>query len=236
MRSTAASRQLTCSHVTRCVYVDFRAVRVGCQDFSSGTSKAVQCARCGDVCVNGDYHWCAKPSDAGASCPADVDEQSKKEIKDLLLSYDRTLLVADPRRCEPKKCVVPVTLPSLSSLTTICFSPDCGDVVHAAMHQKWGGQDVHHCTFALCVCVCVMHACWPAGSMPAVTMSSAASNWAMFRMLTGRASWQVRWQGRAVALPEVVPLGRSLHFLWTWSGSCLCGCVFGGRTLVDTNM
>ena len=34
-----------------------------------------------------------------------MDEQSKKEIKDLLLSYDRTLLVADPRRCEPKKCV-----------------------------------------------------------------------------------------------------------------------------------
>jgi len=34
-----------------------------------------------------------------------VDEQSKREIKDLLLQYDRTLLVADPRRCEPKKCV-----------------------------------------------------------------------------------------------------------------------------------
>ncbi|KAK9800916.1 hypothetical protein WJX73_010792 [Symbiochloris irregularis] len=32
-----------------------------------------------------------------------VDEQSKKEIKDILLAYDRTLLVADPRRCEPKK-------------------------------------------------------------------------------------------------------------------------------------
>lgn len=32
-----------------------------------------------------------------------VDEQSKKEIKDILLRYDRTLLVADPRRCEPKK-------------------------------------------------------------------------------------------------------------------------------------
>eukprot|EP00951_Prasinocladus_malaysianus_P046959 scaffold648268_cov52-Prasinocladus_malaysianus.AAC.1 len=31
-----------------------------------------------------------------------VDEQSKKEIKDILLAYDRTLLVADPRRCEPK--------------------------------------------------------------------------------------------------------------------------------------
>ncbi|GAB2218172.1 hypothetical protein Droror1_Dr00001390 [Drosera rotundifolia] len=32
-----------------------------------------------------------------------VDEQSKKEIKDVLVRYDRTLLVADPRRCEPKK-------------------------------------------------------------------------------------------------------------------------------------
>jgi len=32
-----------------------------------------------------------------------VDEASKREIKDVLLSYDRTLLVADPRRREPKK-------------------------------------------------------------------------------------------------------------------------------------
>ena len=32
-----------------------------------------------------------------------VDETSKKEIKDILLSYDKTMLVADPRRCEPKK-------------------------------------------------------------------------------------------------------------------------------------
>ena len=32
-----------------------------------------------------------------------VDEASKKEIKDVLVSYDRSLLVADPRRCEPKK-------------------------------------------------------------------------------------------------------------------------------------
>ena len=32
-----------------------------------------------------------------------VDESSKKEIKDLLLHFDRTLLVADPRRMEPKK-------------------------------------------------------------------------------------------------------------------------------------
>eukprot|EP00295_Goniomonas_pacifica_P008859 CAMPEP_0175829652 /NCGR_PEP_ID=MMETSP0107_2-20121207/13465_1 /TAXON_ID=195067 ORGANISM="Goniomonas pacifica, Strain CCMP1869" /NCGR_SAMPLE_ID=MMETSP0107_2 /ASSEMBLY_ACC=CAM_ASM_000203 /LENGTH=144 /DNA_ID=CAMNT_0017142477 /DNA_START=29 /DNA_END=463 /DNA_ORIENTATION=- len=32
-----------------------------------------------------------------------VDETSKKEIKDLLLQYDRSMLVADPRRCESKK-------------------------------------------------------------------------------------------------------------------------------------
>ncbi|QSL66806.1 hypothetical protein MERGE_001193 [Pneumocystis wakefieldiae] len=32
-----------------------------------------------------------------------VDEQSKIELKKTLVSYDRTLLVADPRRCEPKK-------------------------------------------------------------------------------------------------------------------------------------
>jgi len=32
-----------------------------------------------------------------------VDEASKQELKDILLNYDRTLLVADPRRCEPKK-------------------------------------------------------------------------------------------------------------------------------------
>lgn len=32
-----------------------------------------------------------------------VDEQSKQQIKETLLQYDRTLLVADPRRCEPKK-------------------------------------------------------------------------------------------------------------------------------------
>lgn len=47
---------------------------------------------------------------------ADVDEQSKNEIKDILLSYDRTLLVADPRRAEPKKYV-------LSSALFVCLAP-----------------------------------------------------------------------------------------------------------------
>ena len=46
---------------------------------------------------------------AGAAClprtplDADVDEASKREIKEILTAYDRTLLVADPRRCESKK-------------------------------------------------------------------------------------------------------------------------------------
>lgn len=32
-----------------------------------------------------------------------VDEATKKEIKDTLSGYDKTLVVSDPRRCEPKK-------------------------------------------------------------------------------------------------------------------------------------
>lgn len=32
-----------------------------------------------------------------------IDEASKKEIKDILVQYDRMLLVADSRRREPKK-------------------------------------------------------------------------------------------------------------------------------------
>eukprot|EP01138_Halocafeteria_seosinensis_P009877 gb/GECG01010088.1/.p1 GENE.gb/GECG01010088.1/~~gb/GECG01010088.1/.p1 ORF type:complete len:145 (+),score=15.00 gb/GECG01010088.1/:1-435(+) len=32
-----------------------------------------------------------------------VDESAKKEIKEIFLQYDRTLLVADPRHCEAKK-------------------------------------------------------------------------------------------------------------------------------------
>eukprot|EP00826_Nyctotherus_ovalis_P059156 TRINITY_DN81_c0_g1_i38.p1 TRINITY_DN81_c0_g1~~TRINITY_DN81_c0_g1_i38.p1 ORF type:complete len:148 (-),score=42.09 TRINITY_DN81_c0_g1_i38:123-566(-) len=32
-----------------------------------------------------------------------VDEETKRNIKELILQYDRTMLVADSRRCEPKK-------------------------------------------------------------------------------------------------------------------------------------
>ena len=31
------------------------------------------------------------------------DESTKRELKELLLQYDKSLLVSDPRRCEPKK-------------------------------------------------------------------------------------------------------------------------------------
>merc|ERR1719231_2110423 len=34
-----------------------------------------------------------------------VDEATKKEIKDSLAAFDKTLIVSDPRRCEPKKFV-----------------------------------------------------------------------------------------------------------------------------------
>merc|ERR1712137_597899 len=47
-----------------------------------------------------------------------VDEAPKKEIKDILISYDRSLLVADPRRNEPKKFGGPgaSALPEILSL------------------------------------------------------------------------------------------------------------------------
>merc|ERR1711988_994166 len=32
-----------------------------------------------------------------------LEEHTKRELKELLMEYDRKLLVADPRRCEPKK-------------------------------------------------------------------------------------------------------------------------------------
>jgi small subunit ribosomal protein S16e len=32
-----------------------------------------------------------------------VDESTKNQIREILVAYDRTLVVADPRRCEPKK-------------------------------------------------------------------------------------------------------------------------------------
>ena len=38
-----------------------------------------------------------------AVVPADVDETTKKEIKDKFMAYDRTLLAADPRHREAKK-------------------------------------------------------------------------------------------------------------------------------------
>ena len=32
-----------------------------------------------------------------------MDEQSKRDLKEVFLQYDKYLLVSDPRRCEPKK-------------------------------------------------------------------------------------------------------------------------------------
>lgn len=49
-----------------------------------------------------DFVW-SNSSYKNSLCFLDVDEASKKEVKDILIQYDRTLLVADPRRCEPKK-------------------------------------------------------------------------------------------------------------------------------------
>ena len=44
-----------------------------------------------------------QPAGSASTPEAVAKVATKKEIKDTLLEYDRTLLVADPRRCEPKK-------------------------------------------------------------------------------------------------------------------------------------
>merc|ERR1712141_7277 len=51
-----------------------------------------------------------------------VDEASKKEIKDLLVQYDRSLLVADPRRCEAKirRTVCQSKIPEVVPLRLLC--------------------------------------------------------------------------------------------------------------------
>lgn len=51
----------------------------------------------------GEGRWCLLLVFAVWLWFVDVDEAVKKELKEVLLSYDRSLLVADPRRCEPKK-------------------------------------------------------------------------------------------------------------------------------------
>ena len=60
-------------------------------------------------CYLATYHSAATPHVAVAYYQKYVDEASKKEIKDILMAYDRTLLVADPRRCESKKFGKPLT-------------------------------------------------------------------------------------------------------------------------------
>jgi ribosomal protein S9 len=43
------------------------------------------------------------PSPFPCHRPADIDEATKKELKDKLMAYDRTLLAVDPRHRESKK-------------------------------------------------------------------------------------------------------------------------------------
>lgn len=73
--------------------------------------------------------------DRACHCDADVDEQSKREIKDVLMQYDRTLLVADPRRCEPKKYA------SSNKADDICL---CACSLHVYMlHHAQSGYACH---------------------------------------------------------------------------------------------
>ncbi len=115
-----------------------------------------------------------------------MDEQAKREIKDILLTYDRTLLVADPRRCEPKKCAV---FPFMSVQQALAFCP-----------YAWNPLKHRSDEFALAVQV------WRSGSpcsLPEVLPLEAA-----FWMLWGARVQQLAVQSiwRHVGLFKHVPL------------------------------
>lgn len=112
---------------------------------------------------------------------ADVDEQSKREIKDILLQYDRTLLVADPRRCEPKKCVLHMLLEPAAHQ---CF---------LILLQRWA----------------------EVARLPQCDTGVVATlfpNSLLYHVV------QIRRQGRALAVPEVISLSCC------WLGCCWDGC------------
>jgi hypothetical protein len=62
-----------------------------------------------------------------------VDEESKNGVKNLLLSYDRALLVADPRRCEPKKFGGPSARSRYQKSYRECPAAACSTVLHCGM-------------------------------------------------------------------------------------------------------
>ena len=55
-----------------------------------------------DCFISQDYIFTTPENSSSFFC-AVVDEASKKEIEAILVNYDRSLLVADPRITEPKK-------------------------------------------------------------------------------------------------------------------------------------
>lgn len=77
---------------------------------------------------------------------ADIDEASKQEIKTLLLQYDRTLLVSDPRRCEPKKCVS-LCLYAAACMACSIFSSSIyakGSWVHFSFSRRFSTAKSHN--------------------------------------------------------------------------------------------
>ncbi len=76
-----------------------------------------------------------------------MDEQSKREIKDILMQYDRTLLVADPRRCEPKKYALSqaalaclACVQSLPLLADVCMQHNligCASLLSVTLFVRW---------------------------------------------------------------------------------------------------
>ena len=66
-----------------------------------------------------------------------IDESTKQEVKEILLSYDRALLVADPRRCEAKKY-------GGRALARLPYVAQRAPARAPPRHATLGGTTLHH--------------------------------------------------------------------------------------------
>ena len=135
-----------------------------------------------------------------------MDETSKAEIKQALQQYDRTLLVSDPRRCEPKKCAFQICVQTVAAIDTdvLCSiiqhcrgctssSQCCAQELKTAPRDSVIGYErlmqfqFLHITVQLCAHVCLTHMCPRAGLAVAVHVHASRSLTGECRCCAGRA-------------------------------------------------
>ncbi|KAF7145931.1 hypothetical protein RHSIM_Rhsim04G0204500 [Rhododendron simsii] len=158
-----------------------------------------------------------------------VDEQSKKEIKDILVRYDRTLLVADPRRCEPKKFGGRgARASSVTVLSALWYgSLQKGTSVKACFKLEpfaLGGPSTWPTLGCLSKAYCHMESLdWGVQNIATFLYLRWLSNfWVWLSLIRGTA-FRMNWKYQAIALNEAFPLVWMVRSL---AASEQASCVF----------